>query len=784
MLRNYLKIAWRNLWKAKLYTTVNILGLASAIAACILIALFVRYELTYDQHNLNVDRIVRISTTFQTPEEDMAFATSATPLADVLQGDYPEVEAVARLESSPATVKYQNELIRESGFYESEQHVFSVFTFSFLAGDATHALTAPETLVLTERVARKYFGTSEKAIGEILTCNDKPYRITAVVADPPKNADIQIEGLLSADFSQRVDWSEIDFPLFTFALLREGTDLKTLESKLEHLSKQYVQPELDAAGAKEYHARFLAERLADVHFSKSKLMDTPKGNKQFNYALSLLALFILFTALLNYINLATARVSERAKEVGVRKVSGARPLQLIGQFLVESFVLIGLAWLAAISLAVGLIPYFNKLLHTQISLSWQEYGPLLLGIFTLTTLLAALYPALSLTAYQPVEVLKGNWKTTLKAVVLRRGTVLLQFVIATVMIAGAIVVYRQIHFIMHSDKGFNLNRTLSVRLPTDEEDRAQVKAFSEALRQLPGVENLTAGSGLQEDDLALATTFVQSNGQQRELMCNYLMIDQDFVPLFELEVLKGRNLSDSLATDKREAFLVNEAFVHTMGWSNAIGQSIAGFDHKGKVVGVVKNFYYKSMHNLVEPLVMTYNTWPPTLLSLKVSPQELPQIERVWKGFFPNRILDYTFLDEAYAAQYEQDRIFTLFFTYFTLLAILISCLGLYALVALMTTRRVKEIGIRKVLGASVMNIITLISSDFVKLIGLAILIAVPIAWWAMDRWLADFTYRMEMQWWVFVLAGMTTLAIALLTLSWQAVRAALNNPVDAIRDE
>lgn len=784
MIRNYFKIAWRNLWKNKLYSMINIAGLAIGIGACLLIFLFVRYESTYDQHNLNADRIARLTTTVHTPESDLAFATSPYPLADVLQREYPEVASAVRIESSPAAVRHKKELIREEGFYEADQSVFSVFTFSFIAGKVSDALTAPNTLVLTESMARKYFGTPEQALGNMLVCNDKPYRVTAVVADLPPNVDIKIEGMLSSKFSEITTWSDLDFPVYTFVLFKQQIDLKNFEQKLQRIAKQYAQPELDGAGAKDYRLHFLVEELADVHFSTGKLMDTPKGSKQFNYIFSLLAFFILFIALLNYINLSTAKTAERGKEVGVRKVSGARPLQLIGQFLTESFLLIGLAWAGAIIMVLLLIPHFNSLLNTGMVFSWQEYGLFLLSMFILTSLLAALYPTFAVMGYQPVEVLKGNWKTSLRGITLRKGIVVIQFVIATAMITGTLVVYRQMEYVTKTDLGFNLGQMLSIRVPTDSIYRSQVNGFYEALQQLPGLEGLTRGSGLQEDDLAMATTFGRSNGMKRELMSNYFLIDPGFIPLLQIRLVAGRNLSDSLLTDKEQAFLVNESFVRNMGWKDAIGQPLEGFGHRGKVVGVVKNFYYRSMHNLVEPLVMIYNTFPATTISMKVAPQHLSKIESLWKRFFPNRVIDYSFLDEAYAAKYRKDNVTNQLFNYFTLLAIFVSCLGLYALVAATAARRVKEIGIRKVLGASVTNIVALLSNDFIKLVGLSILIATPIAWWVMNKWLDDFAYRMEIQWWIFVLAALVTVLIALLTVSWQAIRAAAANPVKSLRDE
>lgn len=784
MLRYHINIAWRNLWKHKLYTSINIVGLSVGIGACLLIFLFVHYELTYDQHNVHFRRIARITTTLSTPESDLAFATSPYPLADIIRREYPETEAVVRLESSPAVVPYKNELIREKGFYAADQSVFSIFTFSFIVGSAHHALTAPNTLILTESIARKYFNSPDQAFGNTLLCNGKPHRITGVIADLPTNTDLHIEGLLSANFSDIRTWTDLDFPVYTFALLKKGTNLKRFESKLQRIATQYVQPELNGVGANDYRIRFQTEPLASVHFSQGKLMDTVKGNKHFNNVFSLLALLILLIALLNYVNLSTAAAMERNKEVGIRKVAGARPIQLIRQFVIESFLLIATAWVIATMLVSLLIPYFNHLLGTAIAFEWQEYGLFLLGVFVLTTLLAAIYPSLTLARYGPIGMLKKSFKTSIKGIIFRKGIVIVQFAMATAMIIGTIVVYRQVEYVTNTDLGFNLNQIVSVRVPTDSIEQTKVKGFYESLKQLPEVEGVTMGSGLQADDLTMATTFAKNNGQRRELMSNYFLIDPYFALLLKLHFVAGRNLSDSLHLDREQAFLVNESFLHEMGWKEAIGQPLEGFGHKGKVVGVVKNFYYKSMHNLVEPLVMIYNTFPATTISLRINSHSLSKVKDAWTSFFPNRSFDYTFLDEAYAAQYRKDKITTQFFNYFTLLAIFISCLGLYALIALTITQRVKELGVRKVLGASTMHIVRLLSNDFVKLICVAILIASPVAWWMMNRWLANFAYRMDIPWWIFVVAGLVAMIIALLTLSWQAVRASLANPVESLRDD
>ncbi|HWK99339.1 MAG TPA: ABC transporter permease [Parapedobacter sp.] len=785
MIRGYFRTAWRNLIKHRLFTFIHIIGLAVGVAASLLIFLFVHNELTYDRHHEYHDRIARITTTLHTPEaDDLALATSPYLLADALKQDYPEVEAAVRIESSSITVRYEDNLISEPGFYEADQSIFSVFSLPVIAGSEVDALSEPNTMVLTEKLARKYFTTPEDAIGKTLVSGQQPLRVTAVIADQPANADIRIQGLLSASFSRASSWMEGDFPVYTFVLFKQQLALAGFEQKIQQLADRYLQPELDALGASDYHVSFGVEALADVHFSQGKQMDTPKGNRQINYVFSLLALFILIIALLNYVNLSTARAFEKGKEVGVRKVSGARPIQLMWQFIIESLLLVGLAWVIAMGLVLLAIPYVNQLLFTDLSLHLQNHLIFLATTFVFTTFMASLYPAFVLAGYRPIDVLKGERKIPSKGGWSRKAIVVFQFATAIVLIIGTLVVYQQIQYITHPDQSFSVNQVASIRVPTDSASRGTVNGFHAALRQRPEVRGVTVGNGVQGIDIAKATTLGMSNGEPRHLFCNYFFVDPDFVPFFKVQLVAGRNLSGSIATDKEAAFLVNEAFVSAMGWSNPIGQPLEGFDRKGEVVGVVKNFYYQSMHNLVEPLAMIYRTEAPWFISIKIPPSNLSVVKTLWQDMFPDRVFDYTFLDDAYAAQYRKDTATMYLFSGFTALAVFISCLGLFGLVTLTTAQRTKEIGIRKVLGASISGIVAMLTKDFVKLVVIAIIVASPLAWWAMNKWLEDFAYRIDIQWWMFAVAGLAAVAIALLTVSWQAIRAAIANPVDSLRDE
>lgn len=781
MIQNYLKIAWRNLLRHKSFSLINILGLSAGLAACIIIFLYVQYELTYDRHHTKTDRIARVVSTLHAPgSADMNFGTCPYPLADALKHDFPEIASVTRLEPRATVVRHNGEPINEAGFYETDQSIFSIFDYSFIEGSITGALQQPGAVVLTAATAQKYFG-KEPAVGKTIICDGTPRKVTGVIANPPGNSDIRFTALMYKDYSKKTVWLD-DFPVYTFILFNKQPHLKDFERKMKRVADKYCQPELDKADAAGYAVSFALEPLSDVHFSKGKMVDTPKGNKQFNYVFSLLAGFILVIALLNYINLSTARATERAKEVGVRKVNGARPFQLIRQFLFESFLLIAIAWIIAFAIVLTVLPYFNSLLQVQLRLSWQGSALFLLCIFVVTILLAGLYPAFILSRFRPVEILKGKWRYSSKGILLRRMLTTAQFVITAALITGTIVIYNQVKYIENKDTGYVKDQVATIHLDNDSLSQRSASAFINTLKEIPAIKGISAGSGLPSEALPMGTTF--AGDKRREFLCNYYFIDKELLPLLQIRLKEGRNISDSLATDKTEAFLVNEAFVEKMGWTSALGQPMDGYFHKGKVVGVVKNFYYKSLHNIIEPLVMVYNTNPIRAVIIKIAPRDLPLVATAWKEHFPAKPFSCTFMDEAYKAQYDKDRLTMKLFTWFTILAILISCLGLYGLVSLMAVQRTKEIGIRKVLGASLQQLVALLTSDFLKLIILASLIALPVAGIAMHKWLSSYAYHIALSWWMFLLPIVSIVLIALVVVGQQVIKAALTNPVHALRNE
>jgi putative ABC transport system permease protein len=779
---NYLKMTARRLMRQKTISLINIFGLSVGLAACLLIFLYVRHELSYDAYHPNAGRVARLTTIIHNSGSDVDIALAPLPAGPNLLRNFPEVEVVARVDNqSELVIKAGMEIISPKNFCYSEPAIFSVFGFRFLEGTPAGALSAPNSVVLSRSAEKKYFG-AQPALGKTLECNRKPYRITGVFADQPGNTDLRIDGILSKEFSND-GWLTDDF-VCTYILFRGKPNLAQFNQRLSRLTA-IAQPSLDENAGKGWKLDFHAEALTDVHFVKGHLADNAKGDRAFDRIFSALAIFILLIALLNYINLATARAAERAREVGVRKVIGATPRSLRRQFLAESAILVTIAWLVAAGLVVLALPFFDRLLDTE--LSWTGWPTILLPVllFPLTVLLAGGYPALVLSRFQPIVVLKGKLTGPTKGAGLRKVLTVAQFVIALTMLAGVVVFFRQMRFIGHRDLGLDQQEVLHISMPGgDSLIGKAAPAFYQALREESGIRGVSVGSGLPVQGVGMNGIEVNSGGKKREFLCNLFLIDGQFLPLMHIALDEGRNYSDSLATDRTENYIVNQAFVRAMGWKSGLGQNIASSDRKGRIIGVVKDFFWKSLHNSIDPAMLIYRTDPPNAVLLKTSPAELPRLKQLWKTYFPYSPFEYWFMDEAFNAQYKSDRTTQFLFNAFTSLAILISCLGLYGLVSLITIQRTKEIGIRKVLGASVRRLILLLSADQLWLIGWAALIALPLAVLGAHKWLTTYAYHTTINVWMFVLPVFVLLLLTLAVTGYRILRAALANPVNSLRAE
>ena len=787
MIKSYLKIAWRNLLRHKSFSFINIGGLSIGIAACLLISLYVHYQLSFDAFHEKRDRIVRITNLMHTPENDnVNVALSPVLMATTLNNNYPEVEAAVRFEPDAAVMKVSNQLFKEDNVYKADANIFKVFSYKFAEGSSDQALSDPHGIVITKTLAKKYFGAGS-AIGKNIICNGQPCRVSAVLEDLPENSDLKISALIPVDYSKTTNWLADDFSVYTFVLFKQKPDIAAFEKKLAKISKKEVQPELNKMGAVKYKLDFNAEPLTDVHFSDGKIGDTVKGDKKLVYIFTILSIVILLIALLNYINLSTARAAERAKEVGVRKVNGAIQSSLVRQFLFESFFVTLIALVIAIALTVIMLPFLNSLLQIKISFWSSSLSFLVIcGLVLASSLLTGLYPAFVLSAFSPITALKGNFKQAAKGLTLRKVITVTQFVIATVMIAGAFIMNKQINFVQHRSLGYNQNQVLNISLPQDSVALQRVPAFNNALKQMSQVKGTSVQNGLAivNSGQAKSTTMVKSNGAKRELMSNYFSVDDKFISVLNMNLVAGRNFSEAMATDKKEGFIVNEAFVKQVGWKNPVGEAIEGFDHKGHVVGVVKDFHYASMHSPIAPLVMVYTGFRPASVLVKISPENLQLVKNTWQSYFPDYPFAYDFMDSAFNILYQKDLTSIKLFNYFTILSIFLACLGLYGLAYLIATQRTKEIGIRKVLGAALSQLLVLLAKDFVKLIALAAVLAIPITWLVMNKWLSSYAYHININWWLLVLPVFVILLISILVISYQTIKVAVTNPVKSLKSE
>ncbi len=787
MLKSYLKIAWRNLIWHKSFSFINIGGLSIGIAACLLISLYVHYQLSFDAANSKKDRILRVSNVIHTPENDnINMALTPELLGTTLNRSFPEVQTAVRFAPTKGVIKLNGQIFKEDDIYTADANIFDVFDYKFAEGSPAQALTDLHGLTLTKTAAIKYFGKGS-AVNKTFTCNGKLYHVSAVLEDLPENSDLKFTILLPAEFYKTTSWLEDDFSVYTYVLFKQRPNAAAFEKKLAKFSKETIQQEFNKIGATKYYVEFNTEPLANVHFSVGKLGDTPKGDKQLVYIFSLLAGVILFIALLNYINLSTARAAERAKEVGVRKVNGAVQASLVSQFLFESFFVTLIALLIAIGVSVVMLPLLNNLLQIKISFFSAGFTFLLIcGLVLASSLLTGLYPAFVLSAFTPVAALKANFKHAAKGLTLRKVITVTQFVVATVMIAGAFIMNKQINFVQHRSLGYDKSQVLNVSLPDDSIALTRLPAFNNSLRQMSQVKGTSVQSGLNVDNggQAKSTTMVTANGKKRELMSNYFSIDDQFIPLLKMQLVAGRNFSEQMITDKKEGFIVNEAFVKQLGWKQPIGQPIEGMTHKGHVVGVIRNFHYESMHNPVAPTVFVYTGPKPAAVLVKISPKYLSLVKTAWQTYFPDYPFNYEFIDTALNALYQKDVTSIRLFNYFTLLSIILACLGLYGLAHLIAVQRTKEIGIRKVLGAALNQLLVLLAKDFVKLVAIAALIAIPVTLIVMNKWLTSYAYHISINWWLLASPVLVILLISVLVISYQTIKVAVANPVKSLKSE
>ena len=806
MFKNYLKIAMRNLWKNKSFSAINILGLATGLATCLLILLYVVDELSYDRYNEKADRIYRVNADIKFGGGNLHLAVTSDPMGATLKKDYPQVEEYTRVYASGGSklIKKGAQFIVEQNVANVDSTFFNVFTLPAIEGNTKTALNEPNTVVVTESVAKKYFGT-EHALGKIVEADKTPYKITAVIKDIPGNSHFHFDFLFSMD---NVDYgwgNYLSNNFQTYIVLKKGTDYKAFEKNFRIIVVKYVVPqakefmqissieEFEKAGNK---LEYSLMPLTDIHLRSDRFPElSTNGNIQYVYIFSAVALFVLLIACINFMNLSTARSANRAKEVGIRKVLGTERKTLITQFLVESTLTVIIALLLAIAIAAIVLPLFNNIAAKSLSIKELFRGsilPFLVLLPFVVGLLAGSYPALFLSRFNPIIVLKGTASTGFKKSSLRNALVIFQFAISIILIIGTIIVYRQLNYIQTKNLGFNKDQVLIINGTYALGNNAD--AFKNEVLNMPGVKSGTesgflpvSSSARNDNTFSKSAVMDAANGVNMQRWT----IDYEYISTMGMQMVKGRSFSNKFGSDSN-ATIINETAAKLLGYDDPIGKRLYGSDDNNKpiyytIIGVVKNFHYESLRQAIGPLCMMPGR-STMLTSFKVNTADIKslvgQIETKWKSMAPGMPFSYRFMDESFDEMYRSEQRVGEVAITFAILTILIACLGLFGLVTYAAEQRIKEIGIRKVLGATVTDIVTMLSKDFLRLVTVAAIIAFPVAWWSMNKWLQDFAYRINIGWWIFLVAAAVALLIALLTISFQAIKAALANPVKNLRTE
>jgi putative ABC transport system permease protein len=810
MFKNYIKTAVRSLYKNKGFTAINILGLALGLATCLLIVFYVVDELSYDRYNTKANRIYRVNEDLKLGENNVQYAVAMPPLAKTLKVEYPYIEDATRIKAAGTThVKKGNGNIVENKVGFVDANIFNVFTLPMISGDPKTALLEPNTVVITESTAKKYFNTTD-AVGKTIVFNEKEnFKVTGVIKDVPKQSHFNFDFFVSLESfpdSRSNEWLRSDYN--TYVLLKDAKDYKKLEASfpafLQKFSGAQMQSELGMSIAQfeknGSHFRMNLTALTDIHLKSNRSGELgPNSTTQYVYIFSVIALFILLIACVNFMNLSTARSSNRAREVGVRKVLGSSRKYLIFQFLAESILVTFVATVIAMTAAAAVLPLFNQLSGKEIiltveSLKWLV--PSLLLIVLVIGSLAGSYPAFFLSAFQPIDVLKGKLSAGFKGGGLRSFLVVFQFFVSILLIIGTLVIHNQLNFIQTKNLGYNRNQVLVVK--NSEELKQQANVFKQELAELPGVKEATMTGFLPTNGWRHTNIYYKdaTYDQKKSLFPQSWQIDADYIPTMDMKIAAGRNFSKEMQTDS-SAIIINEAAAKFLGFADPVGKTIyqsLGGNRKGgpnvkecHIVGVVKDFHFNSLREKIEPIVLTYGQ-NAGALAIRVSTANITalmaQVKDKWNSLSPGVQIDYSFMDQDFDASYRSEQRIGTILIIFTSLAIIIACLGLFGLAAYAAEQRTKEIGIRKVLGADVSVIVGMLSKDFIKLVCIAIILASPIAWFVMTKWLQDFAYRITIQWWVIAAAGAGALVIAFVTISFQSVKAALANPVDSLKNE
>lgn len=816
MLRNYLKVTWRNLMKSKVFSFINIIGLSIGLTCCMLITIYLVNELSYDKYHKNIARLYQLGTIFVGGGKEQRTPNTPAPMSAAMKQEFPEIEETARLMSlfadDKTLLQYKQGNASPKSFYETKGYMadasfFKLFTYNFIEGDAATALKDPNAIVLSEEIAKKFFG-NESALNKVIHINSNSngeydFKVTGVYRPIDKPSQIDARFFLSfpgGDIDQfmKKQTDMVSNNMFnTFFLLKPGTHAKTLEAKFPAFVDKYMAQGLKAAGF--YKKQFLIP-VKDIHLYAGMPNDiTPVGSVTYLYILASIALFTLLIACINFMNLSTARSSKRSAEVGIRKVLGAEKSSLVKQFLGESLLMSIIAFVIALAITQSLMSAFSNVAGRNLSLDLTNDWLILLGFLTLsiiTGLLAGSYPAFYLSSFQPVKVLKGRFKNSFSAIALRKGLVIFQFIISVVLIIASVVIMNQMHYLRSTDLGFAKDQQIVIPLRSTTA-KSIYASLENDIRSNQNVQNVGAclyyPGTIQPSDMIVYKEG-KTMDEGKDVHTNW--VDESCLQTLNIQPVAGRLFSKEFPSDTSFRMIMNETAIKELGFESpqkAVGGRVhmdwRGESYNWTIIGVIKDFHFQDLHVKIEPYAFQLNNQPNYNYVIvhskaaEVAPL-LKYIQASWHKLNPTEPFEYSFLDEDFQKNYEAENRLTAIVGYFTIVAILISCLGLFGLATFSAEQRIKEIGVRKVLGASVTGIVTLLSKDFLKLVAISILIASPIAWWVMNKWLQDFAYRTNISWTVFVITTVTALLIALITISFQAIRAAIANPVKSLRTE
>lgn len=793
MIQNYLKIALRNLLKHKFFSGINIVGLAIGIACCLFIYLFIQNELNYDRFHSEGDRIYRILRVSNDNGQKKGTPSTSGPYAISLKHDFPQdIQETIRVLPSDGLVTYENRSFVEKKFFFADPAFFRFFSFPLLKGKPGEVLKEPNSVVITQTMAKKYFG-EQNPMGKILIIDgESPYKVTGVMDKVPGNSHLDFDFIASLATFNNSEWMKEWWNnfLFTYVKIDPTINRNKLEARFPVFLDKYMGEDFKKYGMQ---TTLKLQPLENIYFDNDTQWDRAlHGDKKVVYIFAAIAFFILAIACINFMNLATARSAGRAKEVGLRKVLGAYKANLIYQFLGESLVLTSISVLVALLLLALLLPFFTDFIEKEITLPYTSLSIpfLLVGLIVLVGLIAGSYPAFFLSSFQPVKVLKGKFIATTRGSFLRKGLVVVQFSISMLLIAGTFIIMRQMSYIQEKKLGFNKDQVVLVRINNEDifQNRETFKNDIQRLAQVTDVSAMSGEPGGFHDNFN-----VDIEGKEDEQWhLRTVFTDFNYLKALGLTLVAGRDFDKSYSTDPLRAAIINKAAVKKLGWTpeEALGKEIkiAMRDSLSrKIVGVVEDFHFSSLKEKIEPMIISINT-DNRVFAIKLTSgntqQTIAAIEKAWEKASPRFPFEFTFLDEVYDGLYKSEQKQSNIFTFFACVAIFIACLGLLGLAAFTAEQRTKEISVRKVLGASVSSIFLLLSKDFIKLVLLAIVIATPIAYYAMYKWLEDFAYRIDISPWIFVLAGAIALLIALLTVSFQSIKAASVNPAKSLRNE